>query len=76
MARRSILLGSHRAAVGLPAAVVTTAFARATTNLQETNDLVWTLVAISAAGAIVTFSFLVYTIWRFRDPNVKGRRYG
>jgi hypothetical protein len=50
--------------------------ARGLTNLQETNNLVWTLVAISAAGAIVTFSFLFYALWRFRDPKVKGRRYG
>jgi hypothetical protein len=49
---------------------------RASTNLQETSDLVWTLLAIAVAGAIVTFSFLVYSIWRFRDPRVKGRRYG
>ena len=46
------------------------------TNLQQTNALVWTLVAISAAGSIVTFAFLVYAILKFRDPKVKGRRYG
>jgi len=46
------------------------------TNLQETNALVWVMVAISAAGAIVTFAFLVYSLWRFRDPKVKNRRYG
>jgi len=46
------------------------------TNLQQTNSLVWVMIAISAAGAIVTFAFLVYSLWRFRDPKVKGRRYG
>ena len=46
------------------------------TNLQETNALVWVMVAISAAGAIVTFAFLVYAIVKFRDPATKGRRYG
>ncbi len=46
------------------------------TNLQQTNSLVWVLIAISAAGAIVTFAFLVYAVWKFRDPKVKGRRYG
>jgi heme/copper-type cytochrome/quinol oxidase subunit 2 len=46
------------------------------TNIQQTSDLVWTMVAIGVAGSIVTFSFLVYALWRFRDPNVKGRRYG
>ena len=46
------------------------------TNLQETNALVWVMVAMSAAGAIITFSFLVYSLWKFRDPKVRGRRYG
>jgi heme/copper-type cytochrome/quinol oxidase subunit 2 len=46
------------------------------TNLQETNAIVWVMVAISAAGAIVTFAFLVYSLWKFRDPKVKHRRYG
>ncbi len=45
-------------------------------NLQLTSPLVWTMVAISAAGAIVTFGFLVYAIVKFRDPATKGRRYG
>jgi heme/copper-type cytochrome/quinol oxidase subunit 2 len=46
------------------------------TNLQETNALVWVMVAASATGAIITFSFLVYSLWKFRDPKVKNRRYG
>ena len=46
------------------------------TDLQQTNALVWTMVALSAAGAIITFSFLVYSLWKFRDPKVKNRRYG
>ncbi len=49
---------------------------RGASNLQQTNALVWMLIAISAAGSIVTFGFLVYAILRFRDPSVKGRRYG
>lgn len=46
------------------------------TDLQQTNALVWTMVAMSAAGAIITFAFLVYSLWKFRDPKVKNRRYG
>lgn len=46
------------------------------TNLQLTEPLLWTMIGISAAGTIVTFAFLVYAIWKFRDPGVKGRRYG
>ena len=45
-------------------------------NLQLTSPLVWVMVAISAAGAIVTFAFLVYAVVKFRDPRTKGRRYG
>ena len=45
-------------------------------NLQETNPLVWAMLAISIGGALVTFAFLAYSIWRFRDPRVRGRRYG
>ena len=45
-------------------------------NLQLTTPLVWTMVAIGAAGAIVTFAFMVYALLKFRDPATKGRRYG
>ena len=46
------------------------------TNLQQTQTLFWLLVAISVAGAIITWGFMVYALWKFRDPKVKGRRYG
>jgi hypothetical protein len=45
------------------------------TNLQQTQDLLWIMIGISVAGAIVTFSFLVYSVVRFRD-RTKRRRYG
>ncbi len=45
-------------------------------NLQLTSPLVWVMVALSVAGALVTFSFLVYAIVRFRDPETRRRRYG
>ncbi len=45
-------------------------------NLQLTSPLVWVMVAISAAGAIVTFAFLVYAVVKFRDPATRRRRYG
>jgi heme/copper-type cytochrome/quinol oxidase subunit 2 len=50
--------------------------ASGSTNLAQTNGLVWAMVAISVAGSIVTFAFLVYALWKFRDPKVKHRRYG
>lgn len=46
------------------------------TNLSETNGLIWVMIAIGAAGAFVTFAFLVYALWKFRDPKVRRRRYG
>jgi hypothetical protein len=46
------------------------------TNLQETNALVWVMLGISVAGAIVTFGFLVYAIWRWRDREAGRRPYG
>lgn len=55
-----------------PAAIV----AASESNLQLTNGVVWVLVGISTAGSIVTFAFLVYALWKFRDPAVRGRRYG
>lgn len=45
-------------------------------NLEQTAPLVWTLVAISAAGAVVTFAVLVYALRKFRDPATRRRRYG
>ena len=45
-------------------------------NLQLTSPLVWVMVAIGAAGAIITFAFLVYAIVKFRDPATRRRRYG
>jgi hypothetical protein len=45
-------------------------------NLQLTNPLVWVMLGISIAGAIVTFGYLVYAVWKFRDPTKRGRRYG
>jgi hypothetical protein len=50
--------------------------ATGSTNLDQTNAVVWVMTAISTAGAIVTFAFLVYAVWKFRDPKVKKRRYG
>jgi hypothetical protein len=46
------------------------------TVLQEVTPLVWVILAISVGGAIITFAFLAYAVWKFRDPATKGRRYG
>jgi len=64
------------ATAGLLAPALSRVLASGESNLQETNSLIWVMIAISAAGAIVTFAFLVYSLWKFRDPKVKNRRYG
>jgi hypothetical protein len=46
------------------------------TTLQDTNTLIWVIVAISVVGASLTRGVMTYALWRFRDPNTKGRRYG
>jgi heme/copper-type cytochrome/quinol oxidase subunit 2 len=48
----------------------------AQTNLQQTNALVWVMVGISVAGALITFAFLVYSVWKWRDRETNQRRYG
>jgi hypothetical protein len=63
-------------AVGALLFLVPRLWASGESNLQETNALVWVMIAISAGGAIITFAFLVYSLFRFRDPKVKNRRYG
>jgi hypothetical protein len=34
------------------------------------------ILGISVAGAIVTFAFLVYSVWKWRDPVANRRKYG
>jgi heme/copper-type cytochrome/quinol oxidase subunit 2 len=46
------------------------------TNLQQTSPLVWVMLGISVSGAIVTFGFLVYAIWKWRDREANRRPYG
>jgi hypothetical protein len=46
------------------------------TPLQQTNGILWALIIISVIGAIITYGFLAYALWKYRDPRTKGRRYG
>ena len=46
------------------------------TDLEKISPLIWVMVAISAGGAIITYAFLVYAVWRFRDPSTRRRNYG
>ncbi|MCI4370050.1 MAG: hypothetical protein L3J81_01825 [Thermoplasmata archaeon] len=68
-----------RALLGLGAAGAIapwTGVAAETSNLAETTPLVWVLIGISVTGALITYAFLAYALWRYRDPHTKGRRYG
>lgn len=71
LARALLGLGAAGSLVGLSGAA-----AAASSDLQETSPLVWVLVAISVAGALITYAFLAYALWRYRDPHTRGRRYG
>lgn len=67
--------------VGLPARLASPALLGGVawageTNLQETMPLVWVMLVLSVIGAVVTFGALVWTLWKHRDPAVRGRRYG
>lgn len=46
------------------------------TNLQQTNAIVWVMLGISVAGAIVTYGFLVYSVWKWKDRETSRRPYG
>ncbi len=46
------------------------------TDLQQVSPLVWVLLALTVAGALITFAFLAYALWKYRDPATRRRRYG
>lgn len=75
---RSLGTAGRRAAGWLLAASALPIVLRAggETDLQKISPLVWVMLAISVGGAIITFAFMTYAFWKFRDPTTKGRRYG
>jgi hypothetical protein len=46
------------------------------TILQQVTPLIWVILAISAGGAIITYAFLVYAVWKFKDKSTRKRNYG
>jgi hypothetical protein len=44
--------------------------------IDQVSPLVWVMIAISAGGATITYGFLVYALWKFRDPSTRRRNYG
>jgi hypothetical protein len=68
-------MGSAGAAA-IPAVALAGRIATGETNLQLTQPLLWLVMGMCIAGALVTYAFLVYAVWRFRDPKMRRRRYG
>lgn len=58
---------------GVPGAVI---LAAGQSILQEVSPLLWAMVAISVGGAAITYAFLAYAIWKWRDPSSRKRNYG
>ena len=71
-ARALLLVGSGVTFLGL----MGSALADGATDLEQISPLVWTMIAISVGGSILVFAILAYALWKFRDPETKGRRYG
>jgi amino acid transporter len=46
------------------------------TDLEQISPLIWVVLAISVGAALVTYAFMAYAVYKFRDPATKGRRYG
>ncbi|MGI0150748.1 MAG: hypothetical protein ACREC5_02290 [Thermoplasmata archaeon] len=64
------------ASTGALAAAGDAAASNGQTILQEVTPLLWTILAISIGGAAITYAFLVYSVFRFRDPETRRRNYG
>ena len=77
MSPRAVARAVTGAAVG-PAGLLLGGAVRATaeTPYQLTWPLIEVMTALSVVGAAITFYFLVYAIWKFRDPRMRGRRHG
>lgn len=70
-ARTLLVLGA-----GLTGLAVSGSAAAGPTNLQETDPILWVMLAISVGGALITYAFLAYAIWKYRDPGSRRRPYG
>ncbi|MHB8352314.1 MAG: hypothetical protein ACYDFT_06495 [Thermoplasmata archaeon] len=73
---------SHRfllGGLGAAAALALTGGAAASNGqsiVQQVTPLIWVIVAISVGGTAITYGFLLYAAWRFRDPSTRRRNYG
>ena len=46
------------------------------TDLQQDQGLILVMTVASVVGAVLTWAFLAYALWKYRDPATRGRRYG
>jgi amino acid transporter len=68
-------LGSY-AATATTAVALAGLVASGQTDLQLISPLVWVMLGLTVAGALITYAFMVYAVWRFRDRTTRGRRHG
>jgi heme/copper-type cytochrome/quinol oxidase subunit 2 len=73
---RGLLAGGGPGLAAATAGALRLPLASGETNLQLTQGLLWVMIGISVAATIITFAFLVYAVWKFRDRGMRGRRYG
>ncbi|HEV2520088.1 MAG TPA: hypothetical protein VGX00_05645 [Thermoplasmata archaeon] len=76
MRLRRLARGASAAAAGGLLLASAGAAAASPTDLQQTDPLIWVMLGISIAGAVLTWGIMVYALWKFRDPATKRRRYG
>jgi len=76
VASRGPPVGGAAAGLAGPALAWGGRVASGETPLQLTEPLLWVMLALTVAGAIVTYAFLVYAVWRFRDRAAGKRRHG
>ena len=76
MPRPDPLGSGSRVLASAPAVALAGLLASGETDLQLTEPLLWVMLALTVAGSIITYAFLVYAVWRFRDPATRRRRHG
>lgn len=65
---RARAAGALAGAVALPAT--------SSSVLDQVDPVLWVMIAIGTAGAVITFAVLAYALVKFRDPATRRRRYG
>ena len=70
---RGPLRGETAGSWGASAVAFAGVVATGETPLQLTTPLVWVMLGMTVSGAIITYAFLVYAVWKFRDRTTRHR---